>query len=268
MNPETALTLCIRIASVGVALISLERIAMRSMYRDDGPLGWGVLRRRRAGLRGCWDPVANRLFRAPYVIWASASGLASSLVLMGTDPTATALWSLSAVVIFATLALSNVRSRNLGRDGSSNMLVVIFGGLLVQRMDPDSEVLTRACLWFVAIQACLAYFFSGVGKLSTVEWRRGTGAADLLFNWPYAPAWATRRLEDRPNLVKCLTYGTLFMECAFPLVLILGHPWYWIFLAWGCAFHLSNLLVLRLNHFPWAYGATYPAIAFCASAID
>jgi hypothetical protein len=267
MSAEESLAASVWLAAIGVAVIALERILLRALYRDGGPLGWDVLRRRHAARPRRWLAWADRVFQYPTVVWLYGASLAAAFGLLRYYPAAGVPSTVLTLVVLAQLLLTNVRTAHWGRDGAHNMLVVVFGAAAIQRIAPDSQALRTACVWFVALQGCLAYAASGLCKLAEPEWRRGTAVLSLFRNWPFTPAWAVRPLGRRPLLVRCLTYGTLAMEISFPLALVVGRPWCWVFLGWGLAFHVANLIVLRLNHFPWAYGATYPAIVYCSTVV-
>lgn len=163
-------------------------------------------------------------------------------------------------VYVTNLLLLNRVPVNRGSDG---MMQIVFGALFLRQLAGDSPIVTEACLWFIALQVCLSYGSCGAAKLAVPAWRKGHAAFIVANHQLFGSRAVARFLYERPRLTKLLTWGTMIMECAFPLVLVLGYPICWVFLGWGMAFHGINATVLGLNSFLWTYVATYPAIIYC-----
>jgi hypothetical protein len=268
MGPQDCLMWCVRFGSIGIVMISLERLYLHELFKNDGPLGWDILRRRTMTRNAVWIWLSDCLFRYPAIVLVYQASLFAALGLVFCYPAGTVPCTLMALVVCAQIVLSNIRSFHWGRDGSHNMLIVVFGALVIQRLAPASTNLIIACLWFLALQGCLAYSTSGLFKLREPSWRHGTAILEVLHEWPYCRSWSIRVFEQRPVITKAMTYLVLVTECAFPAALIVGGRWCWLFLGSGLLFHVAMHVVLRLNHFAWAYGATYPAIYYCAASIE
>jgi hypothetical protein len=140
---------------------------------------------------------------------------------------------------------------------------MIAGALLLQCFVP-TPLVTLACLWFIALQSCLSYVTAGATKLFNPEWRNGNGILHI-FDSPslVATEKVAHWLKSHRTFAKLLTWGTLGMECIFPLALV-GQPLLWLFLGWGALLHAGIAIFIRLGKFFWIWIATYPAIIFVA----
>ena len=157
-------------------------------------------------------------------------------------------------------------SRAGGRPGAA-ALTSERGALFLQSIVP-SKIVTIACLWFIALQACLSYATAGFIKLFNQDWITGNGIFRIVNNPNLLTSPGIAVFLQRHSLTgKVLNYFTIAIECLFPLVLVVGSPFYLVFLIWGVSFHSANAILLRLNNYFWAWIATYPAIIFVAQRI-
>jgi hypothetical protein len=253
------------IASIGGAISTLEWIANRRQLADDGLYSWAVA--------GCRAATVGRGLVKRTVNWLLSYGpflaiLVLRLVALLILPSA--LWLnrwpvivLGAVVV--TTLLLNLRSP-YGMDGSDQMSLQIFAALFLGYLS-GTRLGLQVSLCFIGAQACLSYFTSGMAKALSPQWRTG-GVVFAIFNtrtYGYEPA--ARFLYSHPSIAKAATYGAVTMECAFPLVLVVGWPFLVVFVAWGVAFHLMNATVMGLNSFFWSFSATYPAVIYLSVLI-
>lgn len=262
-DPSAALGLVERIAAAGVLLASLELLSRREALRADGLLSWEVARLRSAWLAvGATGAVLQRLLAPPgvYVLcWARM--LAAAIVLVA--PTASG-GSTAALLVAASIGLLLMLRTSYGNDGADQMLLLVLVSSATVRLIGSQDAAEYA-LWFIALQCLLSYVTSGLGKLAGRSWRDGTGLVGVLTTSTYGMRSAAAALGRRPWLAVLVSWTIILTEIAFPLVLVVPDPWVTVMLAGGLAFHVASAIVMGLNAFVWAFGATYPAIAFVAS---
>ena len=152
-----------------------------------------------------------------------------------------------------------------GYDGADQLIWIIFAGLVPVSI-VDTEVTRAVYLWFVGIQASLAYGVAGVAKASAAGWRDGHFLVGILGTRTYGNAKIATFLSRRPRLSAWQSRFIITFECTFLLILVLPRVIVILLLALGFAFHAVNTYVMGLNTFVWAFMATYPALLFCILA--
>lgn len=186
------------------------------------------------------------------------------LLLFPTDRTV----SLICIGVIVALSLFLHLRVPFGLDGSDQMLLLIFVALFLQSSFPDDAIVTNACLWFIALQACLSYTTAGIAKLVSPVWRSG----DAMFLITNTQSYGTRAISalllEYPVLSSLMAWIVITFECVFPLALVLGIPGCFAILTWGVLFHVGNGLLMGLNTFIWAFLATYPAIVYCSLQVQ
>jgi hypothetical protein len=246
--------------AVGATIGTLEWLAILREFRPDGLYTWRILRLR----FGVPRPLRLRTFGERSVRALLLARLAAIVALL--------LTPLGSVVSAMTLALLVVTTlaftwrRGFGDDGSDRMnAVVLLTAFLC--VGPHSTRFTlQIGLWFIALQACLAYATAGFAKLRSPSWRDGEALVRVFSTETYGFAPLGRRLAARRGLARALAWTVIAMETLFPLCLVLPAPWGWAFLAWGVLFHLLSAVLMGFNTFVWAFVATYPAIVWAATA--
>ena len=251
-----------RIGAAGVLLASLELLSRRGALRADGLLSWEVARLRSARLAvGATGAVLQRVLAPPgiYVLcWVRM--LAAVIVIVA--PTATG-GSAAALFVAASIGLLLMLRTSYGNDGADQMLLIVLVASASVRLIGSQDALEYA-LWFIALQCLLSYVTSGLGKLAGRSWRDGAGLVGVLNTSTYGMRRVAASLERHRGLAVLLSWTIIVTEIAFPLVLVVPDPWVAVMLAGGLAFHVASAIVMGLNAFVWAFGATYPAIAFLA----
>lgn len=264
-----AVLLAVRLlAATGILISTAELLANRHDHRDDRLYSWKVFRSQPLLVRhprlGMVLDVILRYPRYVAVLWLRL--VAIVLVVCAAWWAWLDVWALGAVLL--TTLLVNFRSP-FGQDGSDQMSSLVFVTLFLVALSGNDEAVQWAAIWFLALQACLAYFAAGVAKARGAKWTTRGDAVYQIFNTSsYGLKSVARFLRDRPALGRLVTWSVVAAELAFPLVLVAGRPLMWLFLAWGLAFHVTNAAVMGLNSFFWAFVSTYPAILFCATALN
>lgn len=257
-----ALTWTTRLLAFSALLNSAEMLARWPLFRDQGVLGWPWLRTKRGFLQ---HKCVAWVCAFPNFLVVLALRMLGALLLLAW-PIYPFFSGLAVASIFVSSLLISLRNFPYGVTGAHRMTTVISGALLLYHVVPDSLVVAQGCLWFIAGQACLSYATAGWIKLKDPAWRNGTALFQTV-NVPMTgtPPWLAKILHQHPRLAKISNWFTVMMEGTFPLVLLIGHPFHFIYLGWGVLFHAAIALLLGLNHFFWVWLATYPAILYVSA---
>jgi hypothetical protein len=268
--PSTAdetLDLVRLIASIGALIAAGEIIAGRRHLGPDRLLSWPVLRSARLWTQE--GPLAaglDFLFRPSlFLVLMGTSGAAALAgILRPHDRTVEAV---SVPVIVAVWTLGQARLRS-ALAGSDSLRLLIFWVLALKLLGGGTPLATEACAWAIALHACIAYFVSGIYKAVSPVWRSGDAVVGIcgtrFFGSPRASVFFKRN-HWAPRVA---AWATFVPELLFPAALLLGPAVCLAFLAWGAAFHLGVMLVMRLNGFVWAFVATYPAIYYVSLRVQ
>lgn len=172
--------------------------------------------------------------------------------------------TLCLATLFGIGSLANLRNAPYGAETENRFSLLIIGTLFLRNLSP-TEFITGISLWFIALHSCLSYLTAGIVKLINSEWRSGNEIINIA-NSPnlMASQKAAVFFEKHRLTARILAWVSIAVECGFPLVLLIGKPWFILFLLWGISFHLANAVFLRFNKFFWVWIATYPAIFFAA----
>ncbi|WP_243761365.1 HTTM domain-containing protein [Streptomyces sp. YIM 98790] len=163
------------------------------------------------------------------------------------DPVGVLLWALCGAVLAAaqltgfatTLALFDENGPvlsfwifpGLGWGGIFWGLWLIYGGWwAVRRFAPGeprlvgemvANIIHNAGLLVIMVQVCIIYSAAGWYKIQGSRWQDGT-AVHYPLNLDYFTPWPdlTERLGNVGMLVMLLTYGTVFVQVAFPFALL------------------------------------------------
>lgn len=257
LDTSTALAWTIRLICLGTLIDGLQKLVAWRWLPEHASVALREPNDRPVGPR---ERLQTVLLGTPTLrgIWLARTLLAAGLLHAPMHPWLTAL---AFPLLFLSSAQYITRTFPFATTGADRMMAMVFGALCLWRLDWCDEDVGRAALLFLALQACLSYATAGWSRRHLPSWRNGT-AVGQLWALPQAgtPPALGRWITARPWMNRALTWGTLAVECSFPLAL-LGPPWLCAaYLAWGVSFHLSNALVMGLNGFLWAWLALYPAI--------
>jgi hypothetical protein len=254
-SPFHALSLALRIGSVGCAISSLELLSRRAEMGPGGAFDATVEITRSTRLSRFKRLADPRV--AIVLVVLRLLGSLSLIAAAGSFETARA----GALVVAATTLALRARSR-LEIHASGAMVMMVFTasalGLAV-----GTRRSMECALAFIAGQSLLSYFIAGSSKLQTRSWRGGQALALIMST----SMWGNRReavlLKSHPRLGWVLCWLTMLGECSVPLSLIVPLPVTVGLLAVALAFHVAVAIEMGLNSFVWAYGSTYPAVIFC-----
>lgn len=254
-SPFDALSLVLRIGSVGVAISSLESLVRRA---DLGP----------AGLLNAEAQLTRARWLLPFGFLASPAAavgitvvrlLTACALLAGAGDLAVA--RAGAVVIALTTIMIRMRTP-LSIHAAGTMVLVTFTGAALGLIAGTHRALEFA-LVFIAAQACLSYFVAGASKLREPTWRSGRAVALISSTLMWGHQRAAVALDTHRRLALALCWTTIAGECAFPLALAVPLPVAIALLACAGTFHVLTAIEMGLNSFVWAFCSTYPAVIFC-----
>jgi len=147
----------------------------------------------------------------------------------------------------------------LANDGADQLILIILVtaalGLLSGR-----ALGAWAAVSFLAAQACLAYFVSGIYKASSPRWVRGDALAGILSTRAFGDIRVGKLLNNRRWLALASTWIVLIWECCFASSLLAPVRLLIVILALGVVFHLSCGVFMGLTNFLLAFTATYPSV--------
>jgi len=237
------------LAGAAVALATLELLAVRRAFADDGIWRWSTLARELRWLR---PVLAYRPFLAVLGV-----RLVAALLLLGglRGPVAPVLW--------VTTLLVDVRFRGTYNGGSDLMTMVVLTSLVVAHVGGRSTVLVNAALLYIAAQAMLSYFIAGVSKATNGDWWRGDALREFVARPDFATPAPVRRLLRRRGALIAASSAVIVFEVAFP-VAFAGVPAAWVLVAMALLFHLGVVVVFGLNRFVLAWAASWPAVIYAA----
>lgn len=264
ITAQQAIIWMLRFLAVYILIDSAEKLSVSREFGSGGLFDWRVMRqngyfkKRNAVCVQLADLIFNYYSWLGLIIMRGCAGL-TLLLAPGYD----ALAQIMLLIVFVTGSLINLRNAPFGAETENRFALMIAGALLLRGLVP-TPLVTHACLWFIALQSCLSYVTAGAAKLLNAEWRNGNGIGHV-FDSPglVVPGKTTYWLRQHNTFGKWLTWGTLGMECFFPLALI-GQPFLWLFLVWGVLLHAAIAIFIRLGKFFWIWIAAYPAIIFVA----
>lgn len=253
----------IRFLAVYVVIDTAEKLYNFRELQDKGLFSWRLLRTHRFfQARGSRLVPGKILEFQSWLLLLALRGLSGLwlLCLPQCDGPATG----ALLILFIVGSLMNFRQTPLGAETENRFALGLVGALLLRAIAP-TELVTIACLWFIALQACISYVTAGATKWMDKGWRSGQGLLHVIHTPALVPQQRLVAFFRRhPRLGKWLAWATIAVECLFPLVLWVGAPYFWWFLGWGILFHLTIAVVLRLGKFFWVWVAAYPAIIFIA----
>lgn len=225
-------------------------------------LGWIrgadlLLPDRLASARGVDSMISLPGGRVSWVVWAWAivGMLASALLAAGV------VWRPAAVVA-AACAVSIIAHDRAGRNGGDLLigtwalltaLAAAFDGGGWGRASSRRETLARATAspWLRRMLLCqltIVYAASVLHKLAAPDWRSGMAVAYALNFGPWRLPVDPGVLLDVPMLSRILTWGTMLVELAIPL-LLWRRRWQWWGVALVLALHLGIELTLDVGFF-------------------
>lgn len=251
-------TLVCLLVAVAVIISALEWLQQAQHFSPQGIFNWSII----STLTPQQVPQPLREWTG----WLSAApGVRVGFVLeviFGVLLFLTAAWPSRTIplIVLAVLLVARQARIPFGRDGADQMIVLIIVPLALGTAIGSERAITLA-LAFIAGQACLSYFISGVAKLLGRPWW-GMALAEIMATRNYGHPAAAALFAGRPWFTRLVTAGIILGELLFWIVLFLPAPWAAAVLALGLLFHALNAVFMGLNTFLWAFAASYPAVYY------
>ncbi|MET0393842.1 MAG: hypothetical protein ABW019_11910 [Chitinophagaceae bacterium] len=260
-----AIEWCTRLLAVYVLIDSAEKLYNHRAFRPGGFFGWAALRQhlffasRPLPVRRLLDVLFDFRGWMALLLLRGLSGIA-----LLTLPHHPVFGTAGLLIVFVAGSLVNFRQAPFGAETENRFALALTGALLLRSLVP-TQLVTEVCLLFIALYTCVSYVTAGVTKWVDPAWRKGEGLLEVIHSPDLVPLERLAAFFRRyPGAGRALAWATIGIECLFPLALVAGPPFFWLFLIWGIVFHLTIAVVLRLGKFFWVWVATYPAIIFIA----
>jgi hypothetical protein len=259
VDADLAVRLTVSVAGVGVAISAWEYLTRPALLADRSLASWPVGRSSRPWrLPRPVDRAVDLMFRYPNVL--------ALVLLRFVAAVATVIGDLAPAVlclgvVAATSVLLGLRSP-YGTDGADQLSTIIFVVAFCSAAI-GTDGARHVFLWFVAAQACCAYFTAGFAKLISPVWRSGRALGGILGTTSYGYRRLGPVVASHARSARLAGWWVIALECTFPLVLMGVPRVTYLLLALAFSLHLGALVFMRLNTFLWAFSATYPSIIFC-----
>ncbi len=248
------------IIGLAVLLQSVELIRIAPSVADSGVWDWRILREEYRFLGPLRWPL-DLLLKFPNVLYLFlARGIAGLILTLYSHPLLLALLLLSTVLIA-------LRWRGTFNGGSDYMTIIVLSALLLARTSAEASMLPYACLLYIGLQTISSYFIAGVVKIKRKNWREDLALPAVLASCIYEETAAIKKLRENDTLMLGCSWIIILFELSFPLAL-LSPGICAAMLCLAVVFHFANFYLFGLNRFLFAWLAAYPAVYFCASALQ
>ncbi|MEV0041570.1 hypothetical protein [Streptomyces sp. NPDC050804] len=258
-HPPTAVR---RIASAGTFVAALETLSQHKRFARGDLLGSQVeavhpwLGKRYPRVNRA---LASRTF--PYAVYGTQAAVSAATFLWpGNRPL-----RIAGGVTLAVLQSAQSAFIPFGRDGADQLQQVINITMASTGLVRDREQADDLAMRTLALETSLSYVASGVVKAVSPVWLQGDAVAGVMRTKSYGDPRAHELITRYPVISKALSWGTIAIECGFPLIYVLPRPAARAYLATMLAFHLGIGEFMGLNRFVLAFGATHPAIHYVLS---
>jgi hypothetical protein len=154
-----------------------------------------------------------------------------------------------------------------GKDGSSQISVIIVAGLAFTFLIPTSSPFAPVGLYFIAAQALLSYFAAGLSKISSPRWRDGSAFQTIMNTATYGNARVANIVNRLPRLGNVVGWSVISAEIIFPVAVISPVGVLFALLLAGLVLHIGTAVLIGLDTFFWAFTATFPAIIVAHGAL-
>lgn len=114
---------------------------------------------------------------------------------------------------------------------------------------------------FIASNVLMIYFFTGFNKIKSKPWQNGSAIFMVMNIETYGNKVIAEFLYKKKCIQKIISWLIILFQLSFPLCLI-NKKVCLAYLALGFAFHLANMIVMKLHNFFWLFIATYPCIYY------
>lgn len=259
-DAASSLHLAGRIAAAGALIGWTEMLANRGALSDESLRAWPITRLRHATLS--WR-VPGRLldvvFGYPNVLLIPALGLIASVVLVSSSRPGV-MPAIASAVCAVGYGLMRFRGWQ-GLEGADSLYLVVFSAVAIGEISGSTAV-SMACALFIAAQAIVAYFMSGVLKWRSDAWRSGDAMPAILRTGIYGYRPLAQLLARHRALAVVSCTGVIWFEMLMAFAPFGPPAVLMVFVAAGLLFHIGVSIAMGLGSFFFAFAATYPALMF------
>jgi hypothetical protein len=267
-DTHLAFRLVLYVHAASVALSALEYLSLRDAFADRGFYSWKVLRAAGASWR---TPPGVARWQSKVYGGRGTSMLLWSRLLMAALIVALPYLSWSQWIALGVSALLTCLfswRQKYGEDGADQMTLIVGITCFLTAGPWQGERVMSVGLWFLALQAVLAYLSAGVAKLVSPIWRDGSAVGLIVNTASYGSRGAGAIVARHHGLGRTGTWGTIAFEVSFLSVLFLPWPLVLVPIVAGAGFHLGIAAVMGLNNFVPAFLSTYPALLFASQVLS
>lgn len=245
-----------KLIGLWLILSTAQWLVAADVFSDEGPLPWAELGRLR--MRP-WIGKLRRRMSTPALRAVLAMQLVVATVLLATTSVPLLVGCLAWLI--ASYGGFVLLTGEYWTDGSDKMGMIAMSGTLVTGTGAllGDPALALAGVLIAGGQLTVCYMVAGVSKTFFADWRSGAELAAIMATEAAGTPFAARLVRIRP-VALAATWGVILGEALFPLALLMPHGWLLAALGAALLFHVATAICMRLNMFPWAFVATYPAV--------
>lgn len=244
------------IISIAIIFQSIEYLILKKAFSEKGIWRWNEIKREFSFLPDIVQKIFNNLLNEQSFILLLSLRLAAALAFIFFPEFVLALF------LFVSTLLISLRFRGSFNGGSDFMALIILSALTVETFFHKPGI-SKAVLWYIAIQSTTSYFIAGLVKIKQKSWLTGSAFKKFILSPNYNPPQFIRDLSQNHLIALSASWLVIFFELSFPLILLQNPTTAGFWLLMGFSFHLMNFIIFGLNRFLIIWLATYPAIYFC-----
>lgn len=162
--------------------------------------------------------------------------------------------------ILTVATFYSYKERTVSKGGSDQlrMISLMTFNLCFLLDDVRGELIT---LFFLGLQALLAYSTSGIAKLLSSYWRKGNVLHLIFGTYSYGIPQLSLFFKNRPNMERFTSHSAIFIMLIVPISFFVPNPTI-LYLALLCilSFHLATAIIMGLNDFLFTFPLAYPGI--------
>lgn len=257
MSAEYCLIFIKKILSLGLAIHTLEFIALKDSFSSNGIWRWSEIKTEHSFLKRL-DFLFIKDLNFSLFLWTRFIASLSFFLFPH-------FGILVIFLFFSTLALA-LRFRGSFNGGSDYMALLILLALSVEAVHP-TEKIQLGIIWYIALQVSSSYFIAGLVKIKQNAWRNGNALIQFIHSPNYNPPLLIKKILSNKAASFLCSWFVIIFEITFPLAIIGGNQFIFIWLFLGLLFHFVNVLLFGLNRFLIIWVATYPALYYVAVSL-
>ncbi len=261
-NPENVLRLIFIILSPQLIISSMEVVYTRTMYKEGYLLSWSYIKKSKKifRLNRLTEKMFDLIFHYPNSIFLIAVKLLLTIITIF-FALRNESYGVEIIILTVLTILGNLRD-TYSNNGSDQLTSIILISLSLAALRPDSLLVQYAAIFFIAFQAVLSYFTSGIYKFINQGWRNGDSLRAILSTEIFGDEHIKKVMDNMPNSYAIGSFLIIFGEIFLAMSFMMPPPICLFILSTGILFHVSVAAVMGLNTFLWTFASAYPAIYF------